>query len=52
MKQRIAMKDEYGIADNYAYNGDLYFAMKKYPMAIHNFEKSLELAENIKLLIC
>jgi hypothetical protein len=28
MKQRIAMKDEYGIADNYAYNGDLYFAMK------------------------
>lgn len=49
MKYRIALKDHYGIADNYAYNGDMYFAMKNLPLAVENYEKSIALAEQYEI---
>ncbi|WP_457618691.1 hypothetical protein [Lutibacter sp.] len=41
---RLLHKDTYGITDNYAYYGDLYFAKKEYKKAIENFKKGYSLS--------
>lgn len=41
---RLIRNDIYGITDNYVYYGDLYFAEKKYGLAIENFKKGYNLS--------